>query len=463
MRPHKITWIVIFAGILLITAGIGLGCSIAAKTGEMNGPVSMGKVVVSVKNQLGSLDSTAFSPDAAEEIGDRLDTYTACTAVSGFISDTVETGSVSYSVRLTGTNWRFPEFNSLVFKYGGHFTRKAEDEGAAYAVIDETLAWNLFKTENAVGRVIHIFDTPFKIVGVYKNDASVGQFLTYTGIPEVYIPVGKLLELDSAAKITTLQIKTGDGAATDKNLTDVRNALMQAGKNPVNYNITDYNIKAVQLRQRPMIIAFLSGLAAMLLLAGLFVKTALRTVRLIREGCRNDYLANVIKHGSGAFIPAAVKMLALLAGIIALWLLAGFKLYIPPEYIPDDLTNVQYFVSLIKADIGLRMAGLGFIPSGTELLEGMMESLSNRVFFITLPAGSVLTYLGFSMLRSCEFDKNRAAVYCGIFLLASALLVSIAAVALGMPPVVYLKGIAVLWTLIFIVIYKIERKVISNV
>jgi hypothetical protein len=462
MKPGKTIWIILFTGILLLTAGIDLGSSIAKKTSEMNGSVSMGKVVVTIKNQLNSQNGNAFLQNEITEIEKQLNSYTAYTAHSGLISNTVHAGNTSYSARVTGTNWRFPEFNNLIFKYGGYFVQKTEDEGIACAIIDEALAWNIFKTENVAGKFIEIYNTPFKIIGIVKKSESVGEYLADNGIPEVFIPVQKMLELDSTAKIDSLQIKTGDIDTLDKNESDVTNALMHSGKIPSNYNITDYNIKNTQLKQKPMFLEFFTGFAAMLVLAGLLIKAVIYMVQLIKDGCRNDYFSNVIKSNSGIFSSAVIKILLLLACILVLWFLTSFRPYIPPEYIPDNLTDLEYFASLFKANIHSSIAGLGFIPSRTELLTGTMESLSKWVFYIPLFAGSTFIYLGFYMMKACKVGKVKVAVCCGSFLLTSVILVSVMALWLGLPPVVDFKGVTVFWAFIFIVIYKNESNEIYN-
>jgi hypothetical protein len=261
MEERKAGWVMAFSGILLILSLIILGKAIVDECVRLNGAYSMQKVLVSEKNQSGQKGENSFSIDDINRLESELSTKDiSYTARSGMASTSAVYGDNAYPVSLTGIDYLYTRFSGLVLEEGNYITQKQEEEGALVAVIDEELAWEIFKTDKVIGKTIDIYNAAFTIAGVVEKEASIIGKLTDDGLPDVYIPASVMLELDATARITGLQIRTSESNLMDQNTSAVSEALSQIGKDPSSYAIKDYNLAYALMEQKPLFLAFVLGL-----------------------------------------------------------------------------------------------------------------------------------------------------------------------------------------------------------
>jgi hypothetical protein len=463
LKSGKISLALLFIGILLLLAGIALGKSVAQKGLEINGAYSMEKVVVSVKNQLDIYNTSSFTLNDIKELVKELQTneltYTCSPALT---SSRISGNNSNCKVKITGTNYLYPMFHQLPFEYGGFFTYKNEEEGGYVAIIEETAAWNLFKTKNAVGKTIEIYDVPFKVVGVYAKDDSIIGTLTDSRIPDVFIPVRRMLELDATAKIKSFQVKTSDTSTLDLNTAHVSTALQQIGKSPSNYSIEDYNLKEALIKQKPMIIVFVMGFI-MICIFLFQIKNILKDISvLIAYKCRTDYLSHVIRKNVVFLGISLIKVMVSIGCIILIWTGIRTNLYIPAKYIADELINVTYYVNLFKSSVQSSISSLGYIAPHTELLMNTLWKISNWTFSIPLILGFLLIYLGIWQLKTSDIIMSRLIAYIGLSVITSLFIIVVSSYLLGLPLVMDTKSLLVAWSFMTVTAVRISISINLN-
>ena len=98
----------------------------------------------------------------------------------------------------------FKEFD-IKTSAGRVYTQSEEQNGSRVAVIGQTLAKELFKTNNPVGKNISISNKSFKVIGVAQKQGNVG------GVDAdniVYVPLNSARKLTGANQVNSIQIKT---------------------------------------------------------------------------------------------------------------------------------------------------------------------------------------------------------------------------------------------------------------
>lgn len=460
MKKSKALWLLSFFGVLFTLSGIVLGGGLIEKCLELNGDYSLQKVMVAVKKQLDPQGLNTFTMDEVTRLEKELSNKDISAAArSGLINNSVSFNSIAYPASINGVDSRYPKFTDVSLEKGSFITSRQEEEGAMVAVIDYDLALDIFKTSNVTGQKLEIFGAVFIITGVVKKDDSLMGKLTDSGIPQVYIPVGVMLELDRTAGIETLQIRTGDASTLDQNRNSISSALRQIGKNPSNYSLSDYNIKLALMKQLPKLYPFVLGAVSIIALMLYLKKTLSRLYSHIRAGCRTDYILNVVK-SSLAYIGACLlEMLLSAAGIVLLWLGIRFELYIPPNYIPDELINISYYQDLLKAAIQGSVQNMGYIASRPELLVNTSNILLDFIVVISAVLGAVLLYAGFRESGYLSIDiKGMTAVF-AVLMAASLAILAMSAFFADLPFMPDIKSILVVWAFIYIkILFNSKRE-----
>lgn len=451
MQRRKAVWVLTFSGILLMLSFIVLGGALVEQCVRLNGAFSMQKVLVSGKNRVDPQWEDPFTIDDIKRLKKELSIKDiSYTARSGLVDTSASNGSMSFPVRLVGTDQLYPLFNGLKLEEGSFITKKQEEEGAMVAIIDEELAWDAFRTKNAEGKTMDIFGSAFRIIGIMEKDASIIGKLTDDGLQEVYIPALAMLELDKTARITELQIKTADADTRDRNTTDVSAAIRQIGKDPSSYIISDYNLKLALMRQKPLLLVFLLGITSMLMLLSHVNNLIKETYLLIRNRCRADYFSNVIKHNKMEIGLRALEAVISITGIALIWAGIRFTLYIPPQNIPDELINISYYTDLIIAAIQGGIQNRGYIEPQAELIVNASDMLLNLFFCISSILGSLLMYAGLRELKEIDMDPGKLTSVLGLLFLLSTGMLTAAVFLSGLPYAADIKGILVAWIFIFL-------------
>lgn len=464
MKKRKTAWILTFLGILLMLSFIVLGNGLITESSRLNGDYSIEKVLVSVKNHIDPEAINSFSVDDIKRLRRELSTEDiSYTAQSGLINISVSNDNSAVPVRLTGADHKYPLFNGLIMEEGSFITQKQEEEGAMVAVIDEELAWDIFKTVNATGKTLDIFDEAFRIIGVVKKEDTLIGKVTNEGLPKVYIPAGVMLDVDNTSGITALQIKTDSTGRLDENTTNVSTALSQIGKNPSNYNIIDFNLRYELMEQLTLFFVFILGMISIFILMAHAKNLIRKLYFLIRDECKADYFSNVMRYHRRVIATCLLEMGGVLLGVILFWLGIRFSPYIPPKYIPDELINISYYLDLIKSVIQGGIHNMGYVPPQSQLIFNAINILVGLLFWISVILGFLLLYTGLRELEILNMDSNRLMLIFALFFILSLAILAVVAFMIELPFVLDVKSILVTWAFIFLNILKITTRKESGV
>ena len=451
-------WRWTFFGIFLVAACVVFSHTLVVECLLLNGAHALKKVLVWIDNRFDPDGSNGFSLTDLKRLKRELGTEElSYTVESGLINTVVVSGDRALPVKLTGVDYMYPMFNRLILAEGSPLTQKQEEEGAMVAVIDGDLAWELFKTTKATGRTLEILGGTFRVIGVAKKDPGLTGQLTKEDLPAVYIPAAVFLERDATARITALQIKAENSGLAGENITPIETALRQIGKDPDRYRLIDYNIRQRLMEQVPLLFRFLLGMFTIILLLAQVKENFVRLYVFLKEEGRTNYFFQVIKGNSRKVGIYLLQIGLRLVGIVLIVLVINFKLYIPPEYIPEDLIDVSFYLSLLKRILKQGQQSLGSQVPRPQLIADTVTTLLNALFSGAVVFGAVFFSVGFRKLQSLAIRLDRSLLSTSLLLLFSLLILVGVAITLESPLLLPVKDLMLVWTFLLVSCMQ-ERK-----
>ncbi len=386
MKFKRLHGILFLIGTLILCMSIVGGDSLDM---EANAIIGMNKTVITVKDPHSSNNKAFFTIKNMEDLSDRNITFTAASA----------TEIESKTVNVIGTNSDYPNFSHMLFNSGCFFDKTAAASRDRVVVVDEKLAWDVFRSLNVVGNTMKIFNKEFKIIGVIAPDKSIVGLLSDSGIPHAFIPANTLLELDKTAPISSLQIQNQDTSLSGQNYTEAVNVLGILAKTPKDYYISDLNIQRVLIAQKPRILVFIAGLASITVLLGYLIRRGKEAYQYIRNECQSDYIENVLKYNQAILLRRFLIILLPLSAIVWFWMKIRFDMYIPPEYLPKELIDLAFYFDLFKKSISESIANRGYIAPLIEIRLNSIIMLSDWLFYSGLLIGLPMIWLGLKLSK----------------------------------------------------------------
>lgn len=448
--------IVYFFGITLLMFSIMLPEALYEKCILLNGPQGMDKTVVQLK--LTGRMNGKLTPAGIKKVAKELDTaaYTY-TAVNPLLTVNLKSNLLAVNAKITGTNSRLPEFRKMDFMEGSFFTGAAETEDRNVAVIDDALAWNLFRTYKAVGKTIEINGQKFKVTGIFKRDRSVIGKLCRDELPEVLMPAQKLFNIDKNARIISLQFAVNAESTMDGAANEIERTLLASGLNKDEFIIEEYKMESALLKQTPQIIVFLLGCFIILLFAGGSIRTVRAIMAHFRSNCRNNDVFKVI--AENWYYPAreSVKVIVWIAAGIAIFTAIRFKLFIPLQYIPEELTDISFFLNMIGSGIQEGLQGQLYVKDSTALILECTRFLSGITAFPAAIAGIFSINLSLHVLAK-YFSLSRLTLFSGIIASISFAAAAVSAEALGLVLSLNIVHVLVVWAFIYVILQNKKYK-----
>lgn len=180
----------------------------------------------------------------------KLEDYTTISHLQDVdMASPVSAGS-SYVVIYTNKNWTtsvngvnadFQYINNWTVKSGRFITASQVERRERVAVIGNTVATNLFGTEDPVGKDIRIKNNPYKVIGVLESKGS-GSFGNDQD-DVIYIPYTTGMErLQGVNYLRMIYIKAKDGVDLNRLQTDVEN-ILRVRHNIKNPELDDFNVR----------------------------------------------------------------------------------------------------------------------------------------------------------------------------------------------------------------------------
>ncbi|TMV51480.1 ABC transporter permease [Paenibacillus mesophilus] len=390
MKRVRLTSWIVFVGMLLLVAGIGLSESILAEWHQSNGSKGLDKLVVNVDLAAGPTGSAGLTIAEADKLAEkwgRAAAYSARTAAA------VSTEDNSVSADVIGVGGRYDSFAHIRLYRGSLLTAKSIEEHSRVALVSARLAEKLFMNRDVVGMKLRLMGSTFTIVGVYEQPDTLLDRMTDDGRPDVLVPITTMVDLDSAVKVATIELEAGPTAVVT-GVADAKNALAGIGKQPSRYKIVTYVTEQHWVGQKPKLLLAAAGAAAILLGLRLAAGRLKRSVGLMRQGTATLDWQDAVRRFRKQLAFDAGSLLVLAACAAALYAAIRHRFYVPAELVPDVLIDWTFYRDKWLEWWQSLTAARGYVSSPGELLHERVNMLVTRLTAAGIWIGLPLFWIG---------------------------------------------------------------------
>ncbi len=413
MRGGKGHWIAELLSLSLLWAGTTGSASVGARAAETLGTVGWQRTVI---RTAAAAPAPPLTRQDLRRMSEALDGRMVAGADAGPVLD-VGTVGRSVAARVLGVSWTYGEFLFHPMRQGTFFDQAAETAADRVAVIGSDLAWQVFLTREVAGEELLIDDHRFRIVGVYEGDTSLLGTLTADGLSRVYVPLGTA----RAGPLTEIQVAGADAAEAEA-------GLRRIGRSLADFTIRDIAQMHVQAEQRGQIVVFLTSLAAAVFIMVIAVRLVSWLVGELKRELRELWFWQAVRRRIRAVFGTVAGLAGCAGLLVVLWELSRFPLFVPSEYVPDRLIQLDYFVALFRRATQEANALRGVAPTFEMLLAERVAQVQNTLFLGGLAGGAL-----FMHVRSRQ-EPGAHALAVGVELIGALLVVLAACLLAGFAP-----------------------------
>lgn len=241
-----LTMLGIIIGVAAVIALVSIGYGVRSQIQDSISSLGSNLLMV----YPGASRTPGVRPTADSQKTLKLEDYTTISHLQDVdMASPVSAGS-SYVVIYTNKNWTtsvngvnadFQYINNWTVKSGRFITASQVERRERVAVIGNTVATNLFGTEDPVGKDIRIKNNPYKVIGVLESKGS-GSFGNDQD-DVIYIPYTTGMErLQGVNYLRMIYIKAKDGVDLNRLQTDVEN-ILRVRHNIKNPELDDFNVR----------------------------------------------------------------------------------------------------------------------------------------------------------------------------------------------------------------------------
>ena len=241
-----LTMLGIIIGVAAVIALVSIGYGVRSQIQDSISSLGSNLLMV----YPGAPRTPGVRPTADSQKTLKLEDYTTISHLQDVdMASPVSAGS-SYVVIYTNKNWTtsvngvnadFQYINNWTVKSGRFITASQVERRERVAVIGNTVATNLFGTEDPVGKDIRIKNNPYKVIGVLESKGS-GSFGNDQD-DVIYIPYTTGMErLQGVNYLRMIYFKAKDGVDLNRLQTDVEN-ILRVRHNIKNPELDDFNVR----------------------------------------------------------------------------------------------------------------------------------------------------------------------------------------------------------------------------
>ena len=261
-----------------------------------------------------------------------------------------------HPIKIVGINGDYTKFNTIQMKYGNIFM---ESQQQKQILIEDTLAWEIFGTENVVDMSLTIENIKYKIIGVYRNRA----FLNFYASPKesiLYVPIQVFIEAYPKARISGLQIRLNE-RSTVQEVEGLKDTFQMMGKDPFQYDFIDPFVIKEVFHQGVLWNRFIIGIIVISILAMKIRYTIKSGYEEFLKIYKSQYFWEVIKSKKLSICKLLIKVIGLIIVIVGITKYIGFQIYIPQKEVLESLLPKIYihFVFMILGFIGMVLSYIG--------------------------------------------------------------------------------------------------------
>lgn len=407
LKPQKLAYGITALGIFMLVFCTLSGASIISEYEDSDGVYGAGSVSAYLKDTPEKGGKVISEEDILHL--QQISFKDADMAYTSMGKSTVAYGENRVQADITGVSDGFSSFRRIPMISGSFIT--AGNCKEMVSVVDEQLAIGLFGNTNVLGSYLELYGQHFKIIGVAANDASIAGMMTDDGYGTVYMPVEHMLLYNKSAMITSMEIRV-DGIGTNDISSDkMKEGLASIGQNAADYTIVDHSIEKKLLEEEAEAIAFLAGAGLLLMLMGSIRRRLLEICSRVKTLNERYYLLDILRLGYKDLLLNLLEIAVMSALAVLVWDTISFRLYIPAEYLPEELIDLGFFLDLAKSLMEEKVQSLGNIPSPVMMKSGLLGMLQGWNLAAAIFSGFMTYVLGQRLLYNRQEGRTRLMLY----------------------------------------------------
>ena len=269
--------------------------------------------------------------------------------VSGVVPSAVGSGIVEYKNRgrrvyVYGVTSDVPEVWAMDVEVGQFIPDMDWDRGSSVVVLGPTLKRELFGDANALGEILRVGQTRFRVIGVME---SKGQFLSFDLDDAAYMPVANAMRLFNRPEVDEIDLMASSSDMIDPVATAAKDMMLDRHDRKEDFTITTQkDMQGMVNRVLGIISGVVTGIAAISLLVGAIGILTIMWI-VVQERTSEIGLAKALGAKRAQILgwylfEAAVTalvggFLGLLLGFSGAWAIAsvvpGLETYTPPTIV----------------------------------------------------------------------------------------------------------------------------------
>lgn len=389
-RSRLASWMV-FAGVLLLLLSSGLIASVASDWEQANGAYGVQQLTVNVDPSAARASPAGLKLKDAELLAKKW----APLPIAYVAREQTRAvyGAARLNADVFGVNGAYMDFNEMKLKAGASFAQSSVEEHSRVAIVSDTVAQQLFHANQVEGKTIELFGVAFTVIGVREDESSLLRQMSDDGNPNIWIPVTTMFDVHPDVSIETVQL-AGKPSAVAGGESQVNEALKAIGQNPSQFHMLNHELAYIRMSQWRLIQLFVCGMLAIYWLVRLIVRQLTIIRGVLRSRLARDNWTDALIHERSPLLISTLAVLGMTTSIIALWTGIRFHLYIPLEWVPEQIINVSFYMEKLRSLWQQEAAQMGYVPSPQELLTDAASRLTGRLFIAGMLFGLPLLLLG---------------------------------------------------------------------
>lgn len=407
---------------------------------DLNGSVGYEKLVVRLKEKLPA--EKGFNIGEVSGLNRIISAETEMFTYYAFNDLVVSSSQGSRQIQVFGVLENYDEFNRVQIIKGSFIDDNDNRLKKNVAVIEDVAAESLFRSENVIGLEMEIYNKKFVIIGVISTKGTKIEKLLGTKNPGIYIPLNTMNDLNPYTYIGNLEYSN---SGRNLDIDSIVDKVAFMGKATDDFIIEDLNIVGTQQKQKYNILFFVLGIYSLYLLVRLISNIVKYIISYSKSSLNEHYFFSMIKNGIRIYIKASLTIFLIIIIGIFIWNRISFSFYMAPDKIPDNPGSIIQVINMLTRYITEFINYYYTYPVYIIEVSNFLQKINSIVFFL----GLIFEILFLSSMKRGKSDKIEDDVNflfnIGVYLIISILLSVTLIYLLGLPVMVSIVNILLIW------------------
>ncbi|MGZ3699978.1 MAG: ABC transporter permease, partial [Bdellovibrionota bacterium] len=158
-------------------------------------------------------------------------------AVTGIVfgAGSIKTPDHTVNVSILGANEKLVRIFNIKVNQGGFFSKEEEESGRRVAVLGYTVARNLFGDENALGKLVKINESEFRVIGVTEKT---GESLGFNMDELAFIPTRPAMRVFNEDKLFGIRSNAKSKVSVDDAVEEIKTILKARHNGEEDFTVT---------------------------------------------------------------------------------------------------------------------------------------------------------------------------------------------------------------------------------